>query len=450
MMKSTDGGSNWSSSSPFPFAQNGFEITFINANTGIAGGQGGKIGRTTNAGVTWDSIASPQYEWSYYQIKAFSETEIYLVGHPSNLLSQQMQELPGVHYQLVSRVFHTYLWQTLDKSGSSYVLAGDFGVVAQSTDGCNTWTSKNFQLSTQLMFDLKTIPGTSTVMAVGRAYTSPGTRQIMKSTNAGLNWTAYNTNINAEFYALSMINAQTGYISGQYSNVMKTTDGGQNWVSKTNASGTNYSFYNCKFINENTGWVFVNYSVVPGGNVFKTTDGGNSWTQYSIGAGTGENVMSADMFDANTGYCTMNPSNQPVYKTTNGGINWSASPIPITGNIKTVKAVDGNTVYIGSSSGTNRIAKTTNGGTNWTAITLPVTVDVTSLDFKDANTGYVCGNMTTAICRTTNGGLTWSFQNAHVGTLIKIYCQCGRYRVCNRNLYNNYARCWKHFNGCTI
>ncbi len=54
------------------------------------------------------------------------------------------------------------------------MLAGDFGVVAPSTDGCNTWTSKNFQLSTQLMFDLKTIPGTSTVMAVGRAYTSPG------------------------------------------------------------------------------------------------------------------------------------------------------------------------------------------------------------------------------------------------------------------------------------
>jgi hypothetical protein len=114
-----------------------------------------------------------------------------------------------------------------------------------------------------------------------------------------------------------------------------------------------------------------------------------------------------------------------VYKTINGGVNWTASQIPITGNISSVKAVDGNTVYISSSSGTNRIAKTTNGGTNWTAITLPAVFDVKSIDFKDANTGYACGNLTTAICRTTDGGLTWSFQNAHVGTLGKITVSAG-------------------------
>jgi photosystem II stability/assembly factor-like uncharacterized protein len=424
MLKSTNGGSNWTTLS-HSYLQYGFDIAFINANTGFAGGQAGSLCRTTNAGVTWDTIPHIQFDWSYYQIKAISETELYLVGHPGFLYKSTDAGNTWTSLPVnVAGISTTYLWQTLDKSGSTYVLAGDYGVVALSTDGCNTWLSKNFQLSTQIMFDIKTIPGTGNVMAVGRPYTV-GTRQVMKSTNGGVNWTAYNTNVNAEFYALSMINAQTGYISGQYSNVMKTTDGGQNWVSKTNASGTNYSLYNCKFINENTGWVFVNYLVVSGGNVYKTTDGAQTWTQYSIGAGTSENVMSADMFDANTGYCTMNPSGQPVYKTTNGGVNWTASPVPITGNIKTVKAVDGNIVYIGSSSGTSRIAKTTNGGLNWTAITLPVTVDVTSLDFKDANTGYACGNLTTAICRTTDGGATWSFQNAHVGTLGKTCVNAG-------------------------
>ncbi|TRZ51241.1 T9SS C-terminal target domain-containing protein [bacterium] len=425
MLKSTDGGSNWASSSPYPFLQYGFEVTFINANTGFAGGQGGHVGRTTNAGVSWDSIPSLQYDWSYYQIKAISETEVYLVGHPSYLYKSTDAGNTWTTLPIsVPSVSTTYLWNSLDKSGTSYVLAGDYGVVALSTDGCNTWTSSNFQLSTQIMFDIKTIPGTSTVMAVGRPY-STGTRQVMKSTNAGLNWTAYNTGVNAEFYALSMINPNTGYMSGQYSKVMKTTDGGQNWVSKTNASGTNYSLYNCKFVNENTGWLFVNYSVVPGGNVYKTTDGALTWTQYSVGAGSSENIMSADMFDANTGYCTMNPSGQPIYKTTNGGVNWASVPIPLTGNIKTVKTVDANIVYIGSSSGTSRIAKSTNGGTNWTAITLPAAVDVTSLDFKDANTGYVCGNLTTAICRTTDGGTTWSFQNSHVSTLSKTCVSAG-------------------------
>jgi photosystem II stability/assembly factor-like uncharacterized protein len=424
MMHSTNGGSNWTTSSQYSYLVFGFDVTFINANTGFAGGESGNLGRTTNGGVTWDSLPTPQADWSYYQIKAISPSEIYLVGHPAYLyktsdLGNTWSALP-----INVPISTTYLWNTLDKSGSTYTIGGDYGIVAQSTDGCNTWTTKNFQLSTQIMFDIKTIPGTSNVMAVGRPYTV-GTRQVMKSTNGGLNWTAYNTGVDAEFYALSMINANTGYMSGQYSKVMKTTDGGQNWVSKTNASGSNYSLYSCKFINENTGWVFVNYLNVSGGNVFKTTDGALTWNQYSVGNGSSENIMSADMFDANTGYCTMNPSGQPVYKTINGGVNWTASPIPITGNISSVKAVDGNTVYISSSSGTNRIAKTTNGGTNWTAITLPAVFDVKSIDFKDANTGYACGNLTTAICRTTDGGLTWSFQNAHVGTLGKITVSAG-------------------------
>lgn len=423
MLKSTNGGTNWTSSPAYTFMSYGFDIAFINANTGIAGGSEGKIGRTTNGGVTWDSIGSPQYDWSYYKITAFSANELYLVGHPAYLYKTTDAGNTWITLPISVPISSTYLWNTLDKSGSSYVLAGDFGIVAFSTDGCATWTTKNFQLSTQIMFDIKAIPGTSNVMAVGRPYTT-GTRQVMKSTNGGLNWTAYNTGVNAEFYALSMINANTGYMSGQYSNVMKTTDGGQSWVSKTNAAGLNYSLYNCKFVNENTGWVFVNYTTVPGGNVFKTTNGGTNWTQYSVG-GTNENIYSVDMADANTGYCTMNPSGQPIFKTIDGGVSWTPVPVPLTGNIKTVKAVDANIVYIGSSSGTSRIAKSTNGGANWTAITLPAVFDVTSLDFKDANTGYVCGNLTTAVCRTTDGGTTWNVQNAHVGTLGKICVSAG-------------------------
>ena len=47
-------------------------------------------------------------------------------------------------------------------------MAGDVGVIAQSTDGGLSWTSNNFQLTTALMLDIKEVPDTRTVVAVGR------------------------------------------------------------------------------------------------------------------------------------------------------------------------------------------------------------------------------------------------------------------------------------------
>jgi photosystem II stability/assembly factor-like uncharacterized protein len=68
------------------------------------------------------------------------------------------------------------------------------------------------------------------------------------------------------------------------------------------------------------------------------------------------------MADANTGYVTINGSNKPVYKTTDGGENWLPLTTGLTGIINEVKAVDANNIYIVTSSGTSRVAKSTNGG----------------------------------------------------------------------------------------
>jgi hypothetical protein len=178
-----------------------------------------------------------------------------------------------------------------------------------------------------------------------------------------------------------------------------------------------------EFINVNTGWVFVNYTGIAAGGIFKTTDGGNSWTQYSHG--TADAIASAHMVDANTGFLSLNPSNKPIYKTTNGGANWTACTTPLTGNIKSVWSTDGNLVYISASAGTSRFAKSTDGGATWNTVPLPVPVDVSSIEFKDANTGYICGNSTTVVCRTSNGGATWSFENVHLPTLVKVHVTAG-------------------------
>ncbi len=424
ILKTTNAGQNWTeSANVIPIYM--YDIAFLNSTTGFVAGGGGLLKRTTNAGTSWDSIPSPQTNWSYFQVKIFSASEIYLVGDPSFLYKST--DIGNTWNQIpisVPEVSTTYIWYSLDKSGSTYVLSGDYGIIAKSTNGGSTWSSNNYQLSTQLMFDIQTIPGTSKVWTVGRPY-SGTTREVFYSSNGGFNWITYDLGVAGDFFAITMLNEQTGYVSGQNSRVLKTTNGGQNWTSMTNASGSNYSLYAMEFVNENTGWAFVNYSTVAAGNVFKTTNGGLNWSQYMLAATNPGGIMSCDMVDANTGYVTINGSNKPVYKTTDGGENWLPLTTGLTGIIYEVKAVDANNIYVVTSSGTSRVAKSTNGGANWTAITVPVAADFKSIDFKDANTGFICGNLTTAICRTTDGGATWSFQNAHVPTLGKVYVNSG-------------------------
>lgn len=423
ILKTTNGGENWTESAVVmgPFM---YDITFLNSTTGIVCGSQGKIYRTTNAGTSWDSVGSGQSNWGLFQVKIVSINEIYAVGDPGFLYKSTdagatWQGLPIT----VSGPSTTFIWYSIDKTGSTLVMSGDYGIVAKSTDGGATWSSNSQIFSTAALFDCQTMPGTSKVWVVGRPFTTT-TRQIFYSSDYGSNWVNYDIGTTGDFFSISMINQTTGYVSGQNSKVYKTTNGGVNWLPKTQPSGTNYSLYTIEFIDENTGWTFVNFATAAGGNVFKTTNGGDNWAQYSTG-GASENIYSADMVDANTGYVCYNQSNRPIYKTTNGGENWTALTTGLTGNIRDIDAVTGDLVYVCQTSGTQRVAKTTNGGTNWTLITLPITVDATSIDFKDANTGYVCGNLTTAICRTTDGGATWTFQNAHNITLIKVHVSQG-------------------------
>lgn len=429
-IRSTDGGATWNIlTSSFPSGANVNSIEFLNSTTGFAAGSAGTFSRTTNAGLNWTSLGTTQTDWSYFQVKVVSSTEIYVVGDASFLY--RSSDLGNTWTSLPINVTGpavTFVWYSLDHKGSTYTLSGDYGQVAVSTDGCLTWTTPGYyQLSNALLNDITSVPGSSKYWAVGRAFPfgSSG-KQILYSSNGGTNWSTQDVGVVADYQSISMINQNTGYISGTKNSIMKTTDGGNTWVAKTGPSPVATSqLYTCEFIDENTGWVFVNFSTVAGGNVFKTTNGGDNWTQYSTGASS-ENIYSADMVDANTGFCVMNQSSRPIYRTTNGGVNWTgATTTGFTGSIRGISSPDGNTVYACQSSGTSRVAKSTNGGVNWTLITLPAAVDANSIDFKDVNTGYVSGNTSGIICRTSDGGATWTFQNTHTITGIKVYVSQG-------------------------
>lgn len=418
VFKTTNAGQNWNSSGGV-VGQFMYGMDFLDQNTGFVGGGSGGMSRTTNAGITWTSLSPPQTNWSFFQVKAISETEIYAVGDPFFLWKSTDlgNTWSSIQISPLSGPASTFIWYSMDKIGNTIVLSGDYGVVAKSENNGASWSSNHYSLTTQLIFDMAKVPETNKIFAVGRQFNT-GTRQLFASTNGGINWTTQDLLVNFDASSISMVNSQVGYISGTNSQVLKTTDGGNSWNSVTQPTTGSYNLYSIEFVNPDTGWVFVNFLNVPGGNIFKTTNGGQSWTQQTNGLTN--SIYSADMVNENIGYHTINSSSRPVYKTTDGGTTWNPITTPLTGIIRTVKALDANNLYIAASSGTTRMARSSDGGINWTPISLPITVDITSMGFVDADTGYVCGNATTVVGRTTDKGLTWSFENLHLPTLTKV------------------------------
>jgi len=174
------------------------------------------------------------------------------------------------------------------------------------------------------------------------------------------------------------------------------------------------SFEAVTFVDANIG-----YGIRDGGTIFKTTDGGTNWSKQN--SGTTDDLRAVYFIDANTGYVAT--SNRSILKTTDGGANWSTQASGMTGSISAIDFVDANTGYaVGSAPGATMfdpsvgmILKTTDGGKNWASQTPGVNETLNAVSFVDANTGYTIGRDGT-ILKTTDGGANWTDQTSSSGT----------------------------------
>ncbi len=215
------------------------------------------------------------------------------------------------------------------------------------------------------------------------------TGRIMKTTNAGLNWSLI-CDLGYDVINIEFTNEQTGFICGDtYCSILKTTNGGNNWQTK---ALFNAYLNDIEFINSYTG-----YSVGQIGRVLKTVDGGNSWTQLLTQQG--ETFNSIHCLNDSVIFV----SGTKILKSSNGGNNW-VNITPQYGfywNLHFVNASTGFTL------GSTKIFKTTNTGISWSVI-LEGSISYYGICFTNFNTGYICGNG--QILKTVNSGINWQVQ----------------------------------------
>ncbi len=230
-------------------------------------------------------------------------------------------------------------------------------------------------------------------------------------------WTSQTSPVTTVLNSVKAISNTVAWACGYSGRVLRTTNGGTNWVAVTNPSSIDNS--SIEAIDANTAFVLANPSAGGDARMYKTTNGGSSWTLvYQSTAPTAYfNVVK--MFDAINGYAQGDPIGSPLkymlLKTTNGGNTWepAADLAPASadewGWNNSMYWINNQYGWFGSNF--SRIYYTTNGGSTWQVSATSLT-ESPSVYFKDVSNGLAglnaASNSTPTIARSTNGGAIWA------------------------------------------
>ncbi|HEY5124715.1 MAG TPA: T9SS type A sorting domain-containing protein [Ignavibacteria bacterium] len=282
----------------------------------------------------------------------------------------------------------------------------------RTTNGGFNWILANNNIH---YYDIQKIDSNAMYL-VGRSITG-AVERIQRTFDRGLTWDTVSLSAPNAYSGLSFINQDTGWISGanelNHNCIWKTTNGGVTLVEVTENTGVGKIFFlKYKVNGEYIGW---HYSNSGDDKFWKTTNSGNNW--FQITRPPAQWLSYFQFIDENIGWFTWNDGGTGggIYKTTNGGLNWSNQMV-YPGNgvhnaFARIKIINYDTIY-GSggykSYPNNRdyglIWKTTNGGINWGYQEPDTSFNngpYGAIDFINSNTGWAYqGNG----IHTTNGG----------------------------------------------
>ncbi len=394
------------------------------------GGYSSSIWRSSDYGDTWTKLTTglppsgPDVGRIGLDVNGSTVYAIY-ADHPGYFMGVYKSTNNGTSWNRVndgalSDIYSSFGWYF----GNIRVAPSDPDIVfalgvelMRSTNGGNSWDYADFGIHVDhhaMYID----PSNSANVYVG---CDGG---VNYSTNTGNSWATRLGMGNTQFYAITIdkVNPEKLYGGTQDNGTMRTPDGGlDNWDHILGGDGfyVEVDYTNPDIIYAEYQWGYIN----------KSTNGG-SWFNYALG----DMPYDDDRHNWSTPFVMdkVNPNilyygSNKLYKTTNGGNNWTAISGDLTdgpgpgnltfGTLTTidVSAVDPQVLMVGTDDA--NVWVTTNGGTNWDDVSAGLPdrwVTRVAIDPADPSemyvtfSGYKVSDHLAHIYRSTNYGQTWS------------------------------------------
>lgn len=217
---------------------------------------------------------------------------------------------------------------------------------------------------------------------------------IYRTTNGGLTWTSQEGPDEYGTYAdVVFTDVDTGVIVGPTGTILRTTDGGENWIVQN--SGTSADLFGVAFADANHGIV-----VGASGTIVRTTDGGSTWVSQE--SGTDVELRGVWVTSVNT--ATAAGVQGTILRTNDGGATWVSQESGTDAQLNAVSFGSGTSGVVVAEDGT--ILRTTNGGAGWATADDLSPIALNDVWFANESVGTVVGDSGT-ILRTTDGGASW-------------------------------------------
>ena len=213
------------------------------------------------------------------------------------------------------------------------------------------WTQQNSG-TTENLNDVYCISA-DTVVVVGDNAT------ILRTTNGGTDWLSISNPAAVNLHKVQFADTQTGYAVGDAGTVLKTTDAGATWQALT--TNTTENLLALSVVATDT--LFVGGT---DGLILKSVDGGNNWNTLNVGISN--NIIDLQMLNNNIGYAVpqlnnCEAQNAMILKSIDGGINWTIINVNISA-ISKIKCIDENNIYVQTCNPIGEIYKTNDAFVN--------------------------------------------------------------------------------------